>query len=114
MIQIRRERHSADSTPSFAHGELVRHRRYGYRGVVVELDLACQAPDEWYRANQTQPRKDQPWYHILVDGSQHTTYAAEENLVRDHDPSPIAHPLVGLFFRAFADGAYVRNERSWG
>ena len=113
MIQIRRERPHEGSPANFTRGELVRHRRYGYRGVVVELDLECQAPDEWYQNNQSQPRKDQPWYHVLVDGGHHTTYAAEENLVLDHDHSPVDHPLVDLFFSAFSDGVYVRNERDW-
>ena len=29
--------------PQFQRGQLVRHRRYGYRGVVVGLDLECLA-----------------------------------------------------------------------
>ncbi len=41
------------STPKFQSGQLVAHRRYGYRGVVVEYDLTCQADDSWYYSNQT-------------------------------------------------------------
>ncbi|MFQ5845905.1 MAG: heat shock protein HspQ, partial [Planctomycetota bacterium] len=65
--------------PRFEPGELVRHRRYGYRGVVAGLDPECRAGDEWYQGNLTQPDRRQPWYHVLVHGAQHTTYVAEEN-----------------------------------
>ena len=60
---------SRPAQPVFESGQLVRHRRYGYRGVVVDRDEFCQADDEWYSKNQTQPNRDQPWYHVLVDGS---------------------------------------------
>jgi len=112
MIMIRASGDEG-STTRFAPGDLVRHRR-GYRGVVVELDPRCCAPDEWYRSNPTQPARDQPWYHVLVDRSHHTTYVAEQNLMPDPSGAEVLHPLLGEFFEAFQDGRYVRNERSWG
>ena len=36
----------------FQPGDLVRHRRYGYRGVVVARTDSCQADDAWYFKNQ--------------------------------------------------------------
>ena len=115
MIMIRRRRpDDGEAGTRFVPGELVRHRHYGYRGVVVDLDPACTAPDSWYRSNKTQPRKDQPWYHVLVDQSPHTTYAAEENLEPDFSSEQITHPLLPAFFSAFKDGSYVRNDRPWG
>ena len=79
----------------------------------MDRDDACQAPDEWYLKNQTQPDRDQPWYHVLVDGSSTCTYAASENLVADSSPLPIEHPLVPHFFEEFKDGSYVRNDEPW-
>ena len=115
MIMIRRkEQRDEDSPTRFVPGELVRHKRYGYRGVVVASDLSCAAPDEWYLTNQTQPSRDQPWYHVLVDKASHTTYAAEENLVPDDSGEEITHQLIDQFFDAFQDGYYVRNDRQWG
>ena len=115
MIMIRRkERRDEDPVSRFVPGELVRHRRYKYRGVVVDLDTACMASDDWYSSNQTQPRKNQPWYHVLVDQSLHVTYAAEENLAPDGGGAEITHPLIDEFFDAFQDGHYVRNDRPWG
>jgi heat shock protein HspQ len=112
MIMLRPKRPQDGDTPSrFLPGDLVRHRRYGYRGVVVDLDLACSAPEEWYSSNKTQPDREQPWYHVLVDSSHQTTYAAEENLEPDPNPLSISHPLLPMFFEAFEDGRYVRNDR---
>ena len=115
MIQVRRKERPGGGAPNrFVPGELVRHRRYGYRGVVVAFDLECQADEGWYRANRTQPKRDQPWYHVLVDGAAHTTYAAEENLRADDSPLAIRHPLLELYFSDFEDGFYRRNDRPWG
>lgn len=115
MIMIRREQRPDDDSPTeFVPGDLVRHRRHGYRGVVVDFDTSCTAADEWYQSNATQPRRDQPWYHVLVHQSAHTTYAAEENLEPDPRPDGIEHPLLDAFFDAFQDGSYVRNDRPWG
>jgi heat shock protein HspQ len=99
--------------PVFEPGQLVRHRRYDYRGVVVDRDEACQADHEWYAKNQTQPDRNQRWYHVLVDGTSTCTYAASANLVADEIGLPVEHPLVSHFFCDFKDGRYVRNDTPW-
>lgn len=99
--------------PLYRPGQLVRHRRYGYRGVVVDVDPCCQASDQWYQANQTQPERNQPWYHVLVDGSEATTYPAQSSLAADTSKQPIDHPLIEVFFTSFVDGHYLRNDRPW-
>jgi heat shock protein HspQ len=108
MIAINRPPRSV-----FEPGQLVRHRRYGYRGVVVDRDESCQADDQWYLNNQTQPDRDQPWFHVLVDGSVSCTYAASESLVADSSQRQIEHPLLNHFFSEFKNGAYVRNKQPW-
>lgn len=100
-------------TSRFRPGQLVRHRRYGYRGVVVAFDLQCVADDQWYYANPTQPARSQPWYHVLVHGTDQTTYAAQENLRPDATGLPVEHPLVDHFFTRFAGDHYVRNDEPW-
>lgn len=97
--------------PAFEPGQLVRHRRYGYRGVIVSRDRSCQAPDEWYFANQTQPDRNQAWYHVLVHDSTSMTYAAESSLEADDSGLPINHLWVDEFFSDFLHGKYVRNDR---
>lgn len=97
----------------FEPGQLVRHRRYGYRGVVVAFDPACQADDDWYLANRSQPDRDQPWYHVLVHDSTQVTYAAQNSLLEDDSEKEVTHPFVEHFFSRFQDGFYVRNDRPW-
>ena len=99
--------------PVFEPGQLIVHRRYGYRGVVVTCDERCQASEEWYEKNQTQPDRNQPWYHVLVHGTSTCTYAAAENLAADTSGEPIQHPLVEHFFVEFKEGRYVRNQTPW-
>ena len=102
-----------DERPVFEPGQLIRHRRYGYRGVVVDRDERCMADEAWYKKNQTQPDRDQPWYHVLVDQSTACTYAASQNLVADPSGNPIEHPLLQHFFSGFKHGHYVRNDEPW-
>lgn len=101
------------SPPKYGPGQLVRHRRYGYRGVVVAVDASCRASEEWYQRNQTQPSRFQPWYHVLVDGSDVTTYAAQTSLKDDPSGQPVEHPLVDNFFSDFTGEGYVRNDLPW-
>jgi len=102
---------SPDTT--FQPGQVVRHRRYGYRGVVVDSDTSCQADENWYTGNQSQPERDQPWYHVLVHNSMQVTYAAQSNLEADESGDEVVHPYVPYFFSEFRDGEYVRNDQPW-
>ena len=101
------------SEPNFRPGQLVRHRRYNYRGVVVAFDPTCRADDDWYFSNRTQPDRSQPWYHVLVHDSQQVTYAAQTSLEVDSSEEEIVHPLLPHFFSTFQDGQYIRNDRPW-
>ena len=110
----------AAPAPRFSSGQLVRHRRYGYRGVVVALDRACQAPDSWYERNQSRPERNQAWYHVLVDQASHSgqgggaiTYAAESSLLPAETFQPIDHPLVLQYFSEVDGRCYRRNDRTW-
>lgn len=98
----------ASSVAQFRPGQLVHHKRFEYRGVVVDVDPVFQGTEEWYEAMaRSRPPKDAPWYHVLVDGAEHTTYVAERNLEADHSMKPIRHHLLGAHFDRFERGAYV-------
>ena len=112
MVKRARGR-SPEGEPLFAPGDLVRHRRYGYRGLVVAFDLTCCASEDWYRSNNTQPERNQPWYHVLVHGSHQTSYAAQDSLLEEPQPAPVDHPLLEAFFSSFEGSRYVRNDRLW-
>jgi len=102
------DRTACGEVARFLPGQLVRHRRFDYRGVVVEVDAQFAGSDEWYEhVARSRPPKDAPWYHVLPHDAQHTTYVAERNLEPDPDPRPIRHPLVDEVFEGFEDGHYV-------
>ncbi|MCZ6828821.1 MAG: heat shock protein HspQ [Gammaproteobacteria bacterium] len=97
----------------FAVGELVHHRLFDYRGVVVDVDPDFQGSDAWYDSvAKSRPPKDKPWYHVLVHEALHTTYVAERNLERDAASDPILHPLLQHFFSRFENGRYISQDRA--
>jgi heat shock protein HspQ len=62
----------------FSVGELIHHRLFDYRGVIVDVDQSFQGTDEWYQSvAKSRPPRDEPWYHVLVHDSEHSTYVAE-------------------------------------
>jgi len=93
----------------FHLGQIIRHRRYHYRGVIVSVDATCEADEQWYRSNRSQPSRDQPWYHVLVHDGDHTTYVAEENLAASDDISRVRNPMVRRFFTLYANGRYYQG-----
>jgi heat shock protein HspQ len=93
--------------PRFAAGDVIRHLHYEYRGVIIGHDKMCQANDEWYQKNATQPDRNQPWYQVLVHGSTRSTYVAETNITADECGEQIIHPLVKNYFARFQQGRYV-------
>lgn len=97
----------AGMNPSFQVGQLIRHKLFDYRGVIVERDETFSGSDEWYeQVARSRPPRDRPWYHVLVHGSAHTTYVAERHLEPDESGAPVFHPQLGLHFDEFRDGVY--------
>ncbi len=91
----------------FSVGELIHHKLFDYRGVIVGIDDTFARTDVWYQqVARTRPPKDQPWYHVLVDGALHRTYVAERNLDWDNSVAPVINPEVPLFFDLFRNGIY--------
>jgi heat shock protein HspQ len=82
------------SRARFHVGQLVHHRLFDYRGVIIDVDPTFR-------------------YHVLVHGATHQTYVAERNLEADPAPTPVVHPMVGHFFSDFDGQAYrVRGTRN--
>lgn len=100
------------TSAKFAIGELVHHRLFDYRGVVVDVDPRFMLSDEWYEnVARSRPPKDQPWYRVLVHDAAHETYVAERNLETDRVGEPIRHPLIDSCFESFSDGRYSTAGR---
>ena len=88
-------------------GQLVRHKLFYYRGVIYDVDPVFMLSDEWYElVAKSRPPKDEPWYRVLVNDSDHETYVAQRNLEADPTGEPIAHPAVSYYFSGFENGQY--------
>ena len=97
----------------FAVGDVVHHRLFNYRGVIVDVDPSFRFTDEVYETvAQSRPAKFKPWYYVLVHEAANTTYVAERDLERDESVAPIKHPLLGDFFSRFKSGRYISDDRA--
>ncbi len=100
-------------TASWSIGQLVHHKLFDYRGVVFDVDAHFMLSDEWYeQVARSRPPKDEPWYRVLVDGSEQETYVAQRNLEADTSQRPIEHPLIDYYFTGFADGRYLAGRQN--
>jgi heat shock protein HspQ len=101
----------AEQRARFSVGQLVHHRRFGYRGVILDVDASFSLSEDWYEhMARSRPPKDRPWYQVLVHDADHTTYVAERNLEPDESGAPIRHPLLEEYFTGFEDGRYSRGQ----
>lgn len=100
------------ATPKFGIGQVVHHRKFDYRGVIVDVDAEYSGSEEWYELMaRSRPPKDAPWYHVLVDGGMHSTYVAERHLEPDPSGQQVEHPALGEFFDRFEGGRYIMRGR---
>ena len=115
MIRVINEQSTDRNSQSFKTGDIVNHKTYKYRGVIVHQHLTFKGEDKWYLTNQSQPSKYQPWYFVLVDEPQQVTYVAESNLTLDRLGKQVDHPMINLFFSGYDDELkkYIRNEVPW-
>ncbi len=95
----------------FDVGQLVVHKLFNYRGVVIDVDPVFQNSDEWYeQVALSRPPRDKPWYRVLVHNAVHETYVAERNLLADFSVEAINHPLVKVYFDNFHNGRYGNSR----
>ncbi|MEJ2418616.1 MAG: heat shock protein HspQ, partial [Exilibacterium sp.] len=88
----------------FNIGQIVHHARFDYRGVIIDVDPHFSGTDTWYdNVAKSRPPKDQPWYRVLVDGSECETYVAERHLEVDQRTSPVSHPALTRYFAGYQD-----------
>ena len=91
----------------FHIGQLIHHRLFDYRGVIVDVDPVFQGSEAWYdQIARSHPPKDKPWYRVLVHEAEHETYVAERNLEPDTSGDPIRHPLLDDFFSELEGDCY--------
>ncbi|MEM1361591.1 MAG: heat shock protein HspQ [Pseudomonadota bacterium] len=98
------------SQAKYRLGQVVRHRKHPFRGVVFDVDAKFSNTEEWYDAipEDSRPRKDQPFYHLLAenDHSYYVAYVSEQNLEPDETGEPVDHPDLSEMFGELEDGQY--------
>ena len=101
----------SSSEAQFSVGDVIRHRRFGYRGVIIDVDATFKLSEEWYeQVARSRPPKDKPWYHVLVHEASQQTYVAERHLELDPDAEQIDHPDLGAHFTNFHEGRYYSKR----
>lgn len=79
----------------FNIGDLVVHKRQGYRAVVIDVDPLFQASGRYNpQASKREFSQRNPWYRLLVDESNQMTYVEECLLAFDENPHAIDNPQV--------------------
>jgi len=94
----------------FSIGQVVRHRVYPFRGVIIDVDPEFSNSDEWWESipEEVRPRKDQPFYHLLAENetTAYEAYVSEQNLLVDDSGEPVGHPQVAEVFGEFRGDSY--------
>lgn len=109
LDQVARFTERGDDGPYFEVGQVVRHKRFGYRGLIVACDPTCRDPD----AHPSALAGGQPWYRLLVHNCDRVTYVSQAGLETDGSGEGVRHPLVSRYFRGFQDGLYLRGDQAW-
>ena len=97
-------------TAKYGIGQVVRHRKYPFRGIIYDVDPVFSNTDEWWLAipEEVRPHKDQPFYHLFAENAdtEYVAYVSEQNLLPDTSGDPIRHPQVDEMFTRAQDGGY--------
>ena len=101
--------------PLFNIGDIVKHRIYPFRGVIVDVDPEFSNTEEWYQSipAEIRPSREQPYYHLMAENTEtfYTAYVSQQNLVGDGENGPLEHPDLEEIFSGMDRGKYhLRNE----
>lgn len=100
-----------DKKARFNIGDIVIHKRQGYRAVVVDIDPLFQASGRFNpQAIKRGFGKRDPWYRLLVDESSQMTYVEEHLLLPDINQQAISNPNVEQYL-VLKKGHYHTNTR---
>lgn len=100
----------------FDIGDVVRHRLFGFRGVIFDVDPVFANSEDWYQSipEAVRPEREQPFYHLLAENDEgsYVAYVSQQNLVEDGMDGPVEHPAIAGMFDAFADNRYrLKRDR---
>lgn len=95
----------------------MRHRLFGFRGVVFDIDPVFANSEEWYESipEASRPARNQPFYHLFADNGEasYVAYVSQQNLEADETSEPVEHPAVAALFTKAADGRYALDSSYW-
>lgn len=96
--------------PKFTIGQVVKHRKFPFRGIIFDIDPVFANTEEWWLSipEEVRPHKDQPFYHLFAENAEteYIAYVSEQNLLPDTSGDPVRHPQVDEMFDRAHDGAY--------
>ncbi len=94
-------------------GQIVKHRKYPFRGVIYDVDPVFANSEEWWLSipEDVRPAKDQPFYHLYAENSEteYVAYVSEQNLEVDTSGAPLRHPQIKQVFARDESGVYVKK-----
>ena len=97
--------------PLFNIGDIVKHRIYPFRGVIVDVDPEFSNTEEWYQSipSEIRPSKEQPYYHLMAENSEtfYSAYVSQQNLLHDSENGPVEHPDIEQMFTGMRKGKYL-------
>jgi heat shock protein HspQ len=97
----------------YAIGEVVKHRKYPFRGVIYDIDPVFANTEEWWLSipEEVRPAKDQPFYHLYAENSEteYMAYVSEQNLEPDDSGAPLRNPQIDEVFARSDTGRYIRK-----
>ena len=97
-------------------GQVVRHKKHPFRGVIFDVDPEFSNTDDWYESipEDHRPVREQPYYHLLAenDHSFYVAYVSEQNLLDDASEELPKHPEIKNLFSHFEDGRFVPLSRA--
>ena len=100
-------------TAKFAIGHIVKHRIHPFRGVIFDVDPEYANTDEWWQSipEESRPRKDQPFYHLLAENEEgpYVAYVSEQNLLDDGVGGPVSHPDIEEYFADLQGDRYLMH-----
>ena len=117
MAEVMKEKNNPFVSPHFCIGDIVRHKHYSFRGVIVDVDPEYDNTDEWYESipEDVRPKKEQPFYHLLAENSEsfYSAYVSQQNLTPDQENGPVNHPDVKEVFDTLKEGRYYLRKQAY-
>ncbi|KAL3131480.1 hypothetical protein ABBQ38_007787 [Trebouxia sp. C0009 RCD-2024] len=118
-LQSTRQKHLDARGVQFTVGTVIRHKKYGYKGVIYAWDRVCDRPPQW--AQEMQVNHDQPFYGVLPDehdctrlfqGARISKYVAQENIEVVQNER-VVHRAISNYFPEYSSdlGRYIPNTK---